>query len=92
MLNTDFPPFPASPTDMARLDHLPTVETSLRYWGEVLARTAADSPPGRTAATLCRMYASARDALYASAREALQADADLPTWAPRGPGLGLVVR
>lgn len=55
-----------APSGKARLDHLPTVKMAHAYWEAVLGRSPAGSGAGRTAATFCRIYAAARDALRAA--------------------------
>jgi hypothetical protein len=61
-------PFPQPPPGIARLDHLPTVEASIRYWGAVRLRAiqSQDHDLERTALGLRLSYEAARQALSKS--------------------------
>lgn len=56
------PPYPQPPPQIARLDHLPTVEASIRYWEAIEARAARASNYAlkQTAAGLRLSYEAAR--------------------------------
>jgi hypothetical protein len=56
------PPYPHPPPKIARLDHLPTVEASIRYWEAIEIRAARvnDYALWRTAAGLRLSYEAAR--------------------------------
>ena len=59
------PPYPQPPPGIARQDHLPTVEASIRYWEAVRIRAirSHNRDLERTAMGLRRSYEAARHAL-----------------------------
>lgn len=63
------PPYPTPPPGVSRLDHLPTVEASIRYWEAVEARATRvhNDPLLRIAAGLKSSYEAARAALLRAA-------------------------
>jgi len=56
------PPFPPSPSNMPRREHLPTVEASICYWEAVRVRAlrTGDDDRAKTATGLKRSYEEAR--------------------------------
>ncbi len=56
------PPFPPSPSDIPRREHLPTVEASIRYWDAIRVRAlrAGDHGLAETATGLKLSYEEAR--------------------------------
>lgn len=59
------PPYPQPPPEINRLDHLPTVEASVRYWEAVRVRAirSGDQHLERTATGLRLSYEAARQVL-----------------------------
>ena len=63
--NERLPEFPSSPDGIARMEHLPTVESSIRYWEAVRAQAIEAGQPALelTATALLDSYERARQEL-----------------------------
>jgi hypothetical protein len=63
-------PYPHPPPGIPRMQHLPTVEGSIRYWEAVRLEAARDQDAARqeTAAALRQSYEAARRELLRSTR------------------------
>jgi len=59
------PPFPEAPSGVPRMEHLPTIEASIRYWEAIrlLAIRSRDPALKRTATGLKLTYEAARNQL-----------------------------
>jgi len=64
-----YPQYPNPPPGTSRLDHLPTVEASIRYWEAIGARATEtdDRAVMKTAAGLKLSYEAVRNALLNAA-------------------------
>ena len=63
--NERLPQFPSAPDGIARMEHLPTVEASIRYWEAVRVRAFESRQPAMelTAMALRDSYEQARQVL-----------------------------